>query len=211
MKKILIYGMGKTGIELKKFCKRNSINFCTFDDKTDNQSDFIKLSEKCSYIVVSPGIGLRNKNLKIAIKKKIKIISEIEFASKFLDKPIIAITGTNGKTTTAMLTEKLLTSAGIKVFLGGNIGTPLINAVNSKEKFDLILVEVSSFQLQFIDLSFKPFVSALLNISENHLDHHLNFREYKESKMKIFKNQNKTDYSLIVQTQFIKKNIRRNR
>ena len=73
MKKILIYGMGKTGIELKKFCKRNSINFCTFDDKTDNQSDFIKLSEKCSYIVVSPGIGLRNKNLKIAIKKKIKI------------------------------------------------------------------------------------------------------------------------------------------
>ena len=211
MKKILIYGMGKTGIELKKFCKRNSINFCTFDDKTDNQSDFIKLSEKCSYIVVSPGIGLRNKNLKIAIKKKIKIISEIEFASKFLDKPIIAITGTNGKTTTAMLTEKLLTSAGIKVFLGGNIGTPLINAVNSKEKFDLILVEVSSFQLQFIDLSFKPFVSALLNISENHLDHHLNFREYKESKMKIFKNQNKTDYSLIVQPQFIKKNIKSNR
>ena len=126
MKKILIYGMGKTGIELKKFCKRNSISFCTFDDKTDNQSDFIKLLEKCSYIVVSPGIGLRNKNLKIAINKKIKIISEIEFASKFLDKPIIAITGTNGKTTTAMLTEKLLTSAGIKVFLGGNIGTPLI-------------------------------------------------------------------------------------
>ena len=110
-----------------------------------------------------------------------------------------------------MLTEKLLTSAGIKVFLGENIGTPLINAVNSKEKFDLILVEVSSFQLQFIDLSFKPFVSALLNISENHLDHHLNFREYKESKMKIFKNQNKTDYSLIVQPQFIKKNIKSNR
>ena len=134
MKKILIYGMGKTGIELKKFCKRNSISFCTFDDKTDNQSDFIKLLEKCSYIVVSPGIGLRNKNLKIAINKKIKIISEIEFASKFLDKPIIAITGTNGKTTTVMLTNELLTSAGVKVFLGGNIGTPLIKAVNSKEK-----------------------------------------------------------------------------
>jgi len=205
MKKILIYGMGKTGKELKKHCKKNSINFCTFDDKTDQQSDFIYYLKKCSEIVVSPGIGLKNKNLKLALKKKIKIISEIEFASRFINKPIVAITGTNGKTTTSMLTGELLKSAGLKIFLGGNIGTPLIKVVDSQKNFDLILVEVSSFQLQFIDKSFKPFISAFLNFSENHLDHHLNINEYKESKMKIFKNQSKQDYAIVSQADLIKK------
>ena len=150
-----------------------------------------------SEIVTSPGISLRNKNLKKALKRKIKVVSEIEFASKFITKPIIAITGTNGKTTTTLITYNLLKSAGFNIFLGGNIGTPLINAVEKQEEYDYILLEVSSFQLQFIDSSFKPFISAVLNISENHLDHHLDINEYIAAKKNIFKNQTLTDYLLI--------------
>ena len=154
MKKILIYGMGKTGIELARFCKRKSISFLTFDDNINTNKEFIQSLSQCNEIIISPGVGLRNKNIKLAIKNKVRIISEIEFASRFLHKPIIAITGTNGKTTTTLLTYKLLKSAKLDVFLGGNIGTPLIKAIESQNKYDFILVEVSSFQLQFIDKSF---------------------------------------------------------
>ena len=165
MKKVLIYGMGKTGIELMRFCKRKSIGYLTFDDNTNTPEQFVLYLSQCHLIITSPGVGLRNKNIRLAIKKKIKVISEIEFASRFLSKPIIAITGTNGKTTTTLLTYKLLKSARLNVFLGGNIGTPLIKAVESQDKYDFILVEVSSFQLQFIDTSFSPFISAILNFS----------------------------------------------
>ena len=196
MKKVLIYGMGKTGIELMRFCKRKSIGYLTFDDNTNTPEQFVLYLSQCHLIITSPGVGLRKKNIRLAIKKKIKVISEIEFASRFLSKPIIAITGTNGKTTTTLLTYKLLKSARLNVFLGGNIGTPLIKAVESQDKYDFILVEVSSFQLQFIDTSFSPFISAILNFSENHLDHHLDMNEYAESKRKIFRNQTTMNYSL---------------
>ena len=202
MKKILIYGMGKTGIELARFCKRKSISFLTFDDNTNTNEEFLQSLSQCNEIITSPGVGLRNKNIKLAIKKKVRIISEIEFASRFLHKPIIAITGTNGKTTTTLLTYKLLKSAKLDVFLGGNIGTPLIKAIESQNKYDFILVEVSSFQLQFIDKSFSPFISAMLNISENHLDHHVDMNEYASSKKKIFKNQNEGSYALSSNSQF---------
>ena len=197
MKKILIYGLGVTGKDLVKFCKKNSIPFFTFDDFYNDDCQFEKLLNQTSEIVTSPGISLRNKNLKKALKRKIKVVSEIEFASKFITKPIIAITGTNGKTTTTLITYNLLKSAGFNIFLGGNIGTPLINAVEKQEEYDYILLEVSSFQLQFIDSSFKPFISAVLNISENHLDHHLDINEYIAAKKNIFKNQTLTDYLLI--------------
>lgn len=198
--------MGVTGIELVEFCKKNKIPYIPFDDtkKLINKSekvlgpkdDFKNLLKYCNEIVVSPGIGLRNKNIQLAIKRRKKIVSEIEFASRYITKPIVAITGTNGKTTTTLLTFQLLKSGGYKVFLGGNIGRPLITSVALQGQYDLILVEVSSFQLQFIQSSFKAFVSAFLNISENHLDHHWNMDEYRKSKMNIFKNQDEDCFAL---------------
>ena len=198
--------MGLTGIELVKFCKKNKISYVPFDDSKkvinksekvlNSEGDFKNLLKKCDKMIVSPGIGLRNKNVQLAIKSRKEIISEIEFASKYVNKPIIAITGTNGKTTTTLLTFKLLESAGYKIFLGGNIGSPLISIVSSQNQYDLILIEVSSFQLQFIGSSFKPFISVFLNISENHLDHHINMEEYLQSKMNIFKNQDKDCFAL---------------
>jgi len=205
-KKILIYGMGITGIELVEFCKKNEIPYIPFDDTKQliNKSEkvlgpkdnFKNLLKYCNEIVVSPGIGLRNKNIQLAIKYRKKIISEIEFASRYITKPIVAITGTNGKTTTTLLTFQLLKSGGYKVFLGGNIGRPLITSVALQNQYDLILVEVSSFQLQFIQSSFRAFVSAFLNISENHLDHHWDMDEYMKSKMNIFKNQDEGCFAL---------------
>ena len=199
MKKILIYGLGKTGKALVKFCKKRNISFTTFDDRDNGDINFEDKLKNCSEIIVSPGIGLKNRNLKKAIQLGIKVISEIEFASRFISKPIIAITGTNGKTTTTLITYDLLKSTGLNVFLGGNIGTPLINAANKENKYDYILIEVSSFQLQFIDSSFKPFISAILNVSENHLDHHLDMDEYILCKKNIFKNQSNQDYLLVSQ------------
>ena len=189
MKKVLIYGLGKTGTELVKFCKRRRIPFLTFDDKINKNESFCNYLKKCTEIVVSPGVGLRNSNIREAIKLKKTVISEIEFASRFISKPIVAITGTNGKTTTTLLTSGLLESSGLRVFTGGNIGTPLIKAVNKQNDYDIILLETSSFQLQFIGRSFRPSVSAILNISENHLDHHFDMEEYISSKMNIIKNQ----------------------
>ena len=196
--------MGVTGTELTRFCKKNSIPHEQFDDNKNYRPkvEFKNLIKECSEIIVSPGIGIRNKNIKLAIRLGKNIISEIEFASRYIKEPIIAITGTNGKTTTTMLTWELLKSMGYKVFLGGNIGRPLIRYLLEKQNKDLVLVEASSFQLQFVNSSFKPFISAFLNISENHLDHHLDMKEYLESKMKIFKNQDINDFAISPQNIF---------
>ena len=105
-----------------------------------------KLIKNTSKIIISPGISKSNENIKFAISKKIDVISEIEFASSYIEKPLIAITGTNGKTTTCLLTYALLKDLGKKVFLGGNIGKPLISSLNRKIEYDLYLVECSSFQ-----------------------------------------------------------------
>ena len=193
-KKILIYGMGKTGKAVKKFCENNKIKYFTFDDNIDKRNRFDKLIKNTSKIIISPGISKSNENIKFAISKKIDVISEIEFASSYIEKPLIAITGTNGKTTTCLLTYALLKDLGKKVFLGGNIGKPLISSLNRKIEYDLYLVECSSFQLQFINNKFSPFISLITNLSPNHLDHHKNLKEYYDSKYKIFSNQKRNSY-----------------
>ena len=99
-KKILIYGLGKSGKAVKKFCENNKIKYFTFDDNIDKRNRFDKLIKNTSKIIISPGISKSNENIKFAISKKIDVISEIEFASSYIEKPLIAITGTNGKTTT---------------------------------------------------------------------------------------------------------------
>jgi len=123
----------------------------------------------------------------------IEVISEVELAWRFIETPIIAITGSNGKTTTSTLIARILERNGKRVFLGANIGTPLIQIAEDSNKFDILVLELSSFQLQGID-SFRPVVAIILNISPNHLDHHESFDEYVESKMKIYSNQTVDDW-----------------
>ena len=201
--KILIYGMGVTGKAVKNFCSLKKIPYELYDD-TKNEVDFKEILKDISTVVLSPGIKKTNLNIQIALKKKIEVISEIEFAAKFTKKPIIAITGTNGKTTTTLLTYEILKNYGLKVFIGGNIGTPFIKGILMQENYDIFLLECSSFQLQFIDKEFSPRVSVITNLSPNHLDHHKDLDEYYESKFNIFKNQKKNDFLIL------KKNIELN-
>lgn len=148
----------------------------------------------CDFIVTSPGVPTDSDVLKTANQKGIKIYSEVEFASWFIKGKIIAITGTNGKTTTTALIEHTLNSAGIKCYSAGNIGKPLSDLPFTLKEDEFVSLETSSFQIDYID-RFKPLTSMILNITPDHLDrYNNNFDEYIASKIKITRNQNEQDY-----------------
>ncbi len=147
-------------------------------------------------IVISPGVPMDIGPLKSARKKGINIISEIELASYFIKAPIIGITGTNGKSTTTTLVGKILQEDGKDVFVGGNLGTPLSDAVLSGERYDLVVCEISSFQLEGIK-SFKPHIAAMLNITPDHLDRYSTMVDYIEAKWRICANQGNQDFTVL--------------
>lgn len=146
-------------------------------------------------IIVSPGVPLLAE-LEAARVKGVKIISEIELAYSFLKGKIIGITGTNGKSTTATLTHKILKDAGFKSFLAGNIGNPLINFAEGSRERDIYVTEISSFQLQYID-KFRVSISIFLNISTDHLDWHSSFKDYYEAKKKLIIPQKKEAIAIL--------------
>lgn len=148
---------------------------------------------KSDLIVVSPGVPRNLPPLEAARRAGIEIIGELELAARHLDAPIVAITGTNGKSTTTTFTGHFLRGAGRRVFVGGNLGTPLCRAVDADQ--DLVVVEVSSFQLEWAP-TFKPHVSVLLNITEDHLDRYRDFDEYAEMKGEIFLRQDEHDFAV---------------
>ena len=147
-------------------------------------------------IVVSPGVVLESPPLRAAAEKGAEIISEIELAYRFIRTPIIAVTGTNGKTTTVKLMAEIFRCAGIEAFLGGNVGNPLIEYVLDGHRAEFIIAEVSSFQLEGIQ-SFRPFISVLLNLQQDHLDRYSSYGEYIAAKARVFANQRESDYALL--------------
>ncbi|MFH2033083.1 MAG: UDP-N-acetylmuramoyl-L-alanine--D-glutamate ligase [Candidatus Margulisiibacteriota bacterium] len=142
-------------------------------------------------VVLSPGVPTSVRLVIEAWRRGIPVISEVEFAWRFLKKPIIAITGTNGKTTTTTLIGEFLKAAGKKAAVAGNIGYPLV-LVNDNF-LDFIVVELSSYQLETIK-TFRPWISVILNLSEDHLARHKSMQAYANAKARIFMNQGKTDY-----------------
>jgi UDP-N-acetylmuramoylalanine--D-glutamate ligase len=147
-------------------------------------------------VIVSPGISLQS-SLMTELRLRGKIIAgELAFAEGRISKPIVAITGTNGKTTVTTLVGELLRRAGKRVFIGGNIGISLFDYLNDPEDFDILVLEVSSFQLETAG-DFSPYIAILLNVSPDHLDRHGSFRKYREAKMKIFSCQKKGDVAII--------------
>ena len=207
-KKILIYGMGATGIELVEFCKKNKILYIPFDDtkKLINKSEkvlgpkdnFKNLLKYCNEIVVSPGIGLRNKNIQLAIKYRKTIISEIEFASRYITKPIVAITGTNGKTTVSTLLFSLFRELGYNVGLLSTVENKIndkvipsthttpdavgLNALLAQmvdEGCSHCFMEVSSHAIHQHRIAGLEFDGAVFtNMSHDHLDYHKTFKNY---------------------------------
>ena len=151
---------------------------------------------KQDLIVVSPGVDLNIEPIQKALKKGIQVISEVELAYRFISIPIIAVTGTNGKTTTTLLIGEMLKGEGKKVGVGGNVGEPLILFAEGGGRWEILVVEVSSFQLEAIE-DFRPRFSVLLNITEDHLDRYSRYDDYIEAKARIFLNQTSEDVAIV--------------
>lgn len=147
-------------------------------------------------IVVSPGVPWDLAPLAAAREKSIPIVPEIEVASWYLEGQLVGITGSNGKTTTTTLLGKMLEASGLPNFVGGNIGVPLISAVEEARHGSLLVAELSSFQLEAIQ-SFRPHVAVLLNLTANHLDRHHSFETYVGAKSRIFHNQTPEDLAIL--------------
>ncbi len=161
-----------------------------------HSQEFIKATQ---LLILSPGVDIANSSiLEIVRTHNIPYVGEIEFASWLTPAKLIAITGTNGKTTTAELTYQMLKQKRKGVFLGGNIGTPFSSFVLDTKKGDLIILEISSFQLETI-VEFKPYLAVFLNIEPDHLDRYRDFKDYFQAKLNIFKNQTQEDWALLNQ------------
>ena len=212
----LVYGLGLTGQSIVNFFKKNKIsNYQVWDDKNKNlykkkrAVNLDKTFNDVNYIVLSPGVSLNKTKYKDKLHKyKKKIITDIDlvFLLKKFYKSIV-VTGTNGKSTTCKIIEQVLKKNKFKALLGGNIGTPILNLNIKKDYF--LIIEASSFQLAHSKFV-RPDYALLLNISNDHIDWHGNMQNYINSKFKIFKFQNKTQYSIInkkLTTKFKNKNF----
>lgn len=155
-----------------------------------------KIFDKASVMVPSPGISLTNEFIRTASARGAGITGELDIFTKYNDLPVIAITGTNGKTTTTTLIGKMLEACNMNPFVGGNIGTPLMDNLMTPGRAKVIVAEISSFQLD-ISKIFKPDVAVLLNTSEDHLNRYENQKAYEDSKWSIFKNQTSFDKAVI--------------
>ena len=169
--------------------KENEIEY-----ETDGHSERVY---KCDLMIVSPGVPSDAPILKVAKEKNIKVISELEFASQLCKGKIVAITGTNGKTTTTSLCGHLFNVCGHKTYTAGNIGLAFSEITTDVKEDEFVALEVSSFQLDLID-EFKPKVAMILNITPDHLNRYENkFENYIASKFRIFKNQDENDYLIL--------------
>ena len=212
--RILIVGLGTSGTAVARFLTRLGKRIGIADEKTEDKlTDAIASLQGIPYtghfgphcesdftaypmIVLSPGVDTELPVIQAARSAGVRVIGEMELASSFVSEPIIAITGTNGKTTTTSLIGEIFNRALRPVFVGGNIGNPLINYLSGGTKASAVIVEVSSFQLETIE-SFKPSTALLLNITEDHLDRYRSYDEYKAAKYRIFDNQTSSDFSII--------------
>lgn len=156
----------------------------------------VSLLKRCDFIVISPGVRSDLELVKKAQVKKIPVLSEIEAAFQFIKCPVVAITGTNGKTTTTSLVGEIFQNAGYRTFVCGNIGLPMSHIVDKTDADSIVVAEISNFQLENI-LNFKPVISLMLNITPDHLDRYPSFSAYRQAKINIFKNQTSADFAVI--------------
>lgn len=145
-------------------------------------------------VVPSPGVPLDARLLREAKNRGIPIWSEVELAYRFLPCPLLAVTGTNGKSTTTSLLGEMVKLGGQKAFVGGNIGTPLIDAFANLP--DVAVVEISSFQLEWVE-QFRPRVGVFLNLTEDHLERHVSFAVYGRTKRELLAHQKSTDWAVV--------------
>jgi UDP-N-acetylmuramoylalanine--D-glutamate ligase len=213
-KRVLVVGLGKSGVAAALFLKARGARVTVSDTKTEDQlrAEIPVLLDHGiavetgghgdrtfrgqDLIVVSPGVPVDAAPLQQARALGETVIGEIELAAQFLPAPIVAITGSNGKTTTTTLTGEILAGGKFATLVGGNIGTPAISLVKVAQSASFIVLEVSSFQLETIK-TFRPRVAVILNITPDHLDRHRNFQTYVDAKARIFENQRADDFAVL--------------
>jgi UDP-N-acetylmuramoylalanine--D-glutamate ligase len=214
-KKVLVVGLGITGLYAARWLAKQGAAVTVSEAKPETELSSATCKEvrklgialetgrhqettflKSEMIVLSPGVPHDMEPLRSAKKTGIPVTGELELSSRLIDTPMIAVTGTNGKSTVTALLGSLLKNANLKAFVGGNIGTPLIAYVEGEEKADYVVVEVSSFQLDTIE-TFCPLISLLLNISPDHLDRYASYEDYAQSKLRIFMNQREGQHVIL--------------
>lgn len=213
-KRVLIIGMAKSGMAAAMLCNRYGAIVTVSDNKTEQQigepaklmstmginlalgADASEHIKNQDLIVISPGVPIDAPALERARDLNIPIIGEVELAYRFCKSKLVAITGTNGKTTTTMLVGEILKSFNEETVVVGNIGEPFANNAENVGKDGWTVAEISSFQLETIK-KFKPDISAVLNITPDHLNRHKTYDNYIAEKEKIFMNQTENDFCIL--------------
>jgi UDP-N-acetylmuramoylalanine--D-glutamate ligase len=197
----LVAGLGKTGLSIAHYLKRRGYQFSMFDtrenaDLRSFEQDFPLVDvflgklpdtfyEKISAVISSPGVSLDHPVMHTIKQKNIPIWGDIEYLAREVTAPIIAITGTNGKSTVTTLVGEMAKAAGLSVAVAGNIGDPVLNLLDDGKHYDLWVLELSSFQLELTE-SLRPLAATILNITPDHLDRHHTLKAYTQAKQQIY-------------------------
>ena len=209
-RRFLVVGAGKTGQSVAAFLARHGAQVRVAERSSDKLAhaafpvgtdvcvgdDAATLLRGVDVVIPSPGVARSHVLLQRAMAQCVPVLSEIELAARFLTCPILAVTGTNGKSTTTTLLGAMLREAGMRVFVGGNLGTPLIDACAAESEYQAVVVEVSSFQLEWV-YSFRPRVAVLLNLTPDHLDRYVSMAEYGRTKAALLALQRPDDIAVL--------------
>ena len=215
-KNVVVVGLGRSGLAAARLLKKKEARVKVTEisngrDEIEERAHVLadegievetgrhslSLIDEADLVVVSPGVPLSSAPVSYARKHGVPVIGELELAACFCKAPLVAVGGTNGKSTTVTLLAEIFKRAGRPALLTGNIGYPLCDFVDELSSADLTIVEVSSFQLEMTK-SFKPWIAILLNITPDHLDRHNNsFDNYAQAELSLFKNQSADDYALL--------------
>jgi UDP-N-acetylmuramoylalanine--D-glutamate ligase len=213
-RRVLVIGLGATGLATSKFlAARGARVFLQDDAPASSIADAIAEMEPLAeairvggetwsdldgfdLVIPSPGVPRDADLLKAALEAGLRVWSEIELAYRFLRMPLIAITGSNGKSTTTSLIGEMMRAADRDAFVGGNLGTPLLACADGAQEEEVAVAEISSFQLEHVE-AFRPQVALLLNLCEDHLDRHRSLEAYAAAKIRIFERQTADDLLIL--------------
>ena len=213
-KRVLVVGAGKSGISAARFLRERGAKVTISDSRSaaalageipalmdagimvEAGGHGLLTFRRQDLIVVSPGVPMDTPEVKQVISLGMPVIGELELASRFLEGQVIAITGSNGKTTTTTLVGEILKRAGFETLVGGNIGLPVIDLIAESRATSWNVLEVSSFQLETI-AEFRPRIAAVLNITPDHLDRHKTLENYAAAKARITERQERDDFLVL--------------
>jgi UDP-N-acetylmuramoylalanine--D-glutamate ligase len=213
-KRVLVVGLGKSGLSAAMFLRGQGARVTVSDTRSavalekeipalleagimvESGGHGLLTFRRQDLIVISPGVPMDTPEVKQVVAFGLPVIGELELASRYLQGRMVAITGSNGKTTTTTLVGKIFRDAGVPTLVGGNIGLPVIDLVAKSTADTVSVLEVSSFQLETVE-EFRPWIAVILNITPDHLDRHGSFESYVEAKERIFARQDANDFLVL--------------